>query len=212
MVKENAPDRLLVEGSDDKWSIINLMMKHGCDWGDKNVRSPYVHSCGGIRKLIDSLEVAVKTYERLGIIVDANANISGRWNEVKSSLHRAGVSVPDTPEEKGLISSGMYSDWKVGIWLMPDNHQSGALEDFLSTLVPSDDPCWDYAGQAADKAKELGAEFMETDKLKAKIHTWLSWQKEPGLPFGTAITAAYFKHDSPTALAFVDWFNRLFLQ
>jgi len=212
MVKKDAPNRLLVEGPDDQWSVINLMMRHGFDWDDNNVHTPHVYPCGGIRKLIDSLKVAVKTYERLGIIVDANANISGRWNEVKTALQGAWFSLPDTPEAKGLISSEMYSDRKVGVWLMPDNHQGGALEDFLSTLVPSDDPCWDYAGQAADKAKELDAEFMEKDKLKAKIHTWLSWQKEPGKPFGTAITAAYFKHDSPTALAFVDWFNRLFLQ
>ena len=50
MVKENAPDRLLVEGSDDKWSIINLMKRHGLDWGDTNERSPYVNtylSCDG---------------------------------------------------------------------------------------------------------------------------------------------------------------------
>jgi hypothetical protein len=46
---------------------------------------------------------------------------------------------------------------------------------------------------------------------KARIHTWLSWQENPGLPFGTAITAAYLSHDSPEALKFVAWFKKLFL-
>jgi len=111
----------------------------------------------------------------------------------------------------GTISQGIYPDWKVGIWIMPDNKRDGKLENFLSTLVPVNDQCWDYAGKASTHAKQLGAKFPDKECLKAKIHTWLAWQETPGLPFGTAMTATYFRHDSPEALKFTEWFRRLFL-
>ena len=46
----------------------------------------------------------------------------------------------------------------------------------------------------------------EADTFKA-----LAWQESPGLPYGTAIRARYFSHDSANALAFVEWFRRVFL-
>ena len=45
---------------------------------------------------------------------------------------------------------------------------------------------------------------------KSHLHTWLAWQREPGRPFGTALTAQIFGHDSPETLAFLAWFRRLF--
>ena len=34
--------------------------------------------------------------------------------------------------------------------------------------------------------------------------------EEPRLPYGTAIKAGYFRHDSPVAESFVGWFRRVF--
>ena len=55
-----------------------------------------------------------------------------------------------------------------------------------------------------------GAEFAPQDQIKATLHTWLAWQKEPGLPYGTAIKAKYFGNNSPVAMDFVSWFKILF--
>jgi hypothetical protein len=93
---------------------------------------------------------------------------------------------------------------------MPDNESSGKLEDFLKTLVPPTDCCWDYAEQVVGIAHSRGAKFSDLDKIKAHIYTWLAWQEEPGRPFGTAIKAAYFLHDTPEAILFVKWFKQLF--
>lgn len=43
-----------------------------------------------------------------------------------------------------------------------------------------------------------------------EIHTWLAWQEEPGKPFGIALKAGYFDHQSPAADHFVDWFTQTF--
>lgn len=43
------------------------------------------------------------------------------------------------------------------------------------------------------------------------LHTWLAWQERPGIPFGTALEAQVFRHDTEDALRFISWFNRLFV-
>ena len=86
----------------------------------------------------------------------------------------------------------------------------GKLEDLLRTLIPADDGLWPHAQASTDKAKKFGAAFGDADRDKASIHCWLAWQKEPGLPFGTAIKAKFFDHDSPQAIAFLRWLRVLY--
>jgi hypothetical protein len=42
------------------------------------------------------------------------------------------------------------------------------------------------------------------------VYSWLAWQDEPGKPYGLAMKARYFQHDSPTAARFVAWFKALY--
>jgi len=212
---ENAPRKLLVEGVDDLNTIIHLMTRHDIDWdswSEKDKRIPHVYSCGGYSPLLESLGVFAKTIQKLGILIDANEHPFDRWRQVKGRLSKNNISLPDNPASDGVIVPGFNPDWKIGVWLMPDNSLPGQLENFLATLIPPDDPCWPYAQEATQHAKSIGAAFQDNDFLKARIHTWLAWQSEPGKPFGTAIKAAFFNYDSPVALKFVDWFKKLFLE
>ncbi len=210
MISESLPYRLLVEGADDKHSIIPLMQRHNVNWDDTKEPMLYICDCGGFDPLVKSIKVSVKTYKRLGIIVDANSNLFQRWQQVINEFSQIGIEFPVSPDKEGTIVTGIFSDWKVGIWLMPDNQNKGELEDFLGKLVQSDDKCWSYSDEATKHAKQIGAKFSDKDFCKAKIHTWLSWQENPGLPFGTAITAKFLGANSPEAMLFVQWFKRLF--
>ena len=91
---------------------------------------------------------------------------------------------------------------------MPDNRRSGALEEFLQDLVHSNDPLLPIAERSTHDAKKQGARFPDAAQLKAVLH---AWQDRPGVPYGTAIRARYFAHDSAAALAFVEWFKRVFV-
>ena len=93
---------------------------------------------------------------------------------------------------------------------MPDNRASGALEHFLTDLVEENDPLLTLAYDSTTAARERGAAFPDVKYVKAVIHAWLSWQEDPGRPFGTAIKAQFFNADSPTALSFLHWFDKLF--
>jgi hypothetical protein len=210
MIREASPYRLLVEGPNDKHSVIHLMKRHNVNWDDPNQAVPYVHDCGGFDLLVESIRVSIKSYHRLGIIVDANMDMYKRWEKVTNEFSKIDITIPESPNPDGTIITGIYTDWKVGIWLMPDNQQKGILEDFLSKLIPSDDKCWPYADEATKHAKQIGALFPNKALSKARIHTWLAWQENPGLPFGTAITAKYFQVDSHEAMKFAQWFKDLF--
>ena len=212
MVTEHSPYRLLVEGPDDKHAIIHLMTRHGINWDSLESLLPYVDDCGGIDPLVESLGVFAKSgYKRLGVVVDANADIRARWHRIKSAFEKnSTISLPQKPNGDGTVIPGMTPDSKVGVWLMPDNQSQGQLEDLLSKLIEAQDACWPHACEATRHAKKLGAKFPDKDFSKANVYTWLAWQETPGLPFGTAIKAKYFAADSPEALKFVDWFKRLF--
>ena len=80
----------------------------------------------------------------------------------------------------------------------------------LASLVEDGDRLFAHAETATDTATKLGAKFAPTKKQKAVNRAWLAWQKEPGLPYGTAIRAKYFRHDAPAATAFVAWFRQLY--
>ena len=67
-----------------------------------------------------------------------------------------------------------------------------------------------YARRATQAAREYGAKFSDNDEIKAIVHSWLAWQKEPGLPFGTALNASFLDHKSPFALPFLKWMHALF--
>ncbi len=180
--------RLCVEGKDDQWSIIGLLARHGFDWEDAAADSPYVHDCGGVDKLLDAgvIAASLKTYRRLGWVLDADLEPLSRWAQIRDALAKNGLSVPGAPPADGLVIPGLSSDSRVGVWLMPDNSAPGCLEDFLGKLVPGGDACWTHAGSSTEHARTIGAPLAHKDLSKGAVHAWLAWRETPGMPFGTA--------------------------
>jgi hypothetical protein len=213
---KNSPYRLMVEGSDDMHAILGLMKRHDYDWDDAKLTRPYVEDMKGVHKLLaaDNLSAGAKSLVRMGLVLDADLESAQRWQQVRDCFSNLGIKLPASPEPDGTILDVPHTPGlkvsKLGIWLMPDNQQPGILEHFLGRLVPANDPCWSYAEEVTAKARALGGALAEKDHAKGRIHTWLAWQADPGLPFGTALTARLLGHDSPEALAFVAWFRRLF--
>ncbi len=205
---------LHVEGKDDLYAIANLLVRHGIEYDTKpwGFDLPEIKEIGSCEKLLAGMELAVRTSTGrvVGFVLDADSPLKDRWNAVRSRLRQVDVAVPsETPREGLVAKSGKYKA-TVGVWLMPDNQQAGALETFLQTLLDAEDPVYQQAVQSTAEAKKAGAAFREVDRPKAVVHTWLAWQEKPGLPYGSAIRARYFGHESPAAIAFVGWFRRLF--
>jgi hypothetical protein len=208
-VRASARHRLIVEGRDDQWSIINLTNKHGWDWDNPPSDQRLIQDAGGVVEALKALPVAIKSFDRVGIVLDADIAPTDRWRSVRDHISGTDFTLPDQPDPTGTVRESTDGK-RFGVWLMPDNKNPGKLEDFLAILVPPDDPCWKWSAESTEHAHDLGAPFSKPDLIKARIHTWLAWQKEPGQPFGTAIQAATFAHDAKMARLFVAWMERLF--
>ena len=136
-----------------------------------------------------------------------------RWQSLSDRLSPYGYQIPDEPKSEGFVHASYDIYPRIGIWLMPDNLQSGMLEDFLKLLIRPDDLLSPFVEEVLSKieGQDIPTRYdRDIHRAKAFIHTWLAWQKEPGRPMGTAITATYLDHNAKLCLRFVGWLNRLF--
>ena len=93
---------------------------------------------------------------------------------------------------------------------MPDNQVTGILENFLRLLVPHPNALFDYVRRSVANIPASERRFNPLKEPKAIIHTWLAWQREPGMPPGNAITARFLDPNVPEVDVLVSWLKRLF--
>lgn len=200
---------LMVEGPDDEHVV-----KHIC--GGRGLgRIETIHPYGGKDPLLEGIGARLKESDitTLGIILDADTDLQARWQAVVDRLNQAGYAdTPDAPSPSGTVIPAPANSLlpRVGIWLMPDNRLPGILEDFLRFLVPAGDPLFAHVEQSLDSIPPGVCRFSEPKKPKARIHTWLAWQEEPGKPLGQAISARYLDPNLPAGDVFAAWLQRTF--
>jgi len=204
--------QLLVEGKNDL-HVIWALCKQRQVAKTFSVEIPDEAESGGIEALLKSIPVRLKIsgLRALGIVVDANQNLAGRWQAVCARLRQAGYeNLPSQPDADGFVIT-LTNRPKVGVWLMPDNQLPGMLENFVTHLIPRGDPLALKAEACLQEIEEKGLNhYKPIHQPKAFIHTWLAWQENPGIPMGQAITAHILNHNEPLAMTFVNWLNRLF--
>ncbi|HET7462738.1 MAG TPA: DUF3226 domain-containing protein [Longimicrobium sp.] len=199
----------MVEGTSDHGVITKLWARqHQADqpfeidvrFGLENLREAFAGALLG------------SEIERLAVVVDADESVERRWPGFYQILKERGYR-PD----KALPASGLMLHRAernvpvVGVWLMPDNHTAGRLENFVSYMVPAGDQLWEHAGEVVDAIPGELRKFKDQHKQKAHVHTWLAWQKEPGLRLGPAVERRLLDAGVPEAVAFVSWLERVFV-
>jgi hypothetical protein len=210
MAKGKIPSRLLlVEGKDDQHVIWNLCKHHELP------ESFIIDNKEGVTNVLEAFEAEIASPEKecIGIVIDADTDLSARWDSIMSILTRRGYSaVPSSPTPNGTIIN-QEDKPTIGIWLMPNNHLPGELEDFIAYLVPDrgSNSLWNYAKHCLDSLPAVAERYPEQDRSKAHVHTWLAWQQEPGKPLGQAITARYIDADAPNAKQLIEWLRSLFI-
>ncbi|MFY8092958.1 MAG: DUF3226 domain-containing protein [Niveispirillum sp.] len=199
----------MVEGIDDEHVVKNIC-------GSRNIgKIDHIYQYGGKDPLIDGINVRLKESEisKLGIILDADTDLEARWTAVRTRLSSSGYeNIPERPASDGTIIQAPENSLlpRVGIWLMPDNQVPGILEDFLHFLIPEDDILFAHVNDSMQKIPEGQRKFTELKESKARIHTWLAWQEEPGKPYGQAISARYLDLSLPKATEFTRWLQNTF--
>ena len=212
--------KLLVEGATEERLIPELVEAQRIRWTEAEVgdKVPYIDDVGGVENILKSgtisAEFKASGLRRLGVIVDANGNASGRWQSIRRRCESElpdMVGLPERIPEAGFVRERQDGSW-FGVWIMPDNRSSGALEEFLLGLVPSTgEELLTHARSSVDRARELGAELREVDVAKSVIHTWLAWQRDPGPQLHEAVKRRLLDPRHPASQLFVSWFRSMFL-
>lgn len=205
----NHPHRLIVEGSDDLFTVVNLTTKHGMNW-NSDPALPWISDAKSLERALRELPVSLKVVKRLGILIDADQMLAERWKAVREKVSDLLV-LPPTPPADGFVGTAS-NGCRFGAWIMPDNVHPGALEELLIDMMPTGNALWTYACEVSTEALGKGAAFPEKYTQKASLRTWLAWQREPGLPPGSAVERGYLQPASPLAQKFSLWFSRLFLE
>jgi hypothetical protein len=203
---------LHVEGDTDLHTIRQLLARHGIAL-DKDLGPVLIKKAQNDKGVLDAMTTAARasTNRSVGFVVDANGAVAHRWQAVCDRLRGVGLTLAGAAPAEGFVGDSAELKARVGVWIMPDNvTDAGKLEDLVQTLVPTNDALIAHARTATDQARTLDARFPSQDRTKAELHCWLAWQEEPGRPFGTALKAHFFRHDSEVAIRFVNWFKALF--
>jgi len=206
------PQQLLVEGKNDRHVIWALCKQHQLP-EEFSVEVPMEEEGQGIEVLLAGLPNRLKQEKlrTLGIVVDADLDLSGRWQAVGDKLKASGYEdIPKSPPAEGWVYAPPLLP-RIGVWLMPDNQLPGMLEDFVAHLIPSDDALRPKAESILQEIEQGRLNrYTLVHHPKASIHTWLAWQQTPGMPMGQAITARVLSYDCAIALNFVAWLKLLF--
>jgi hypothetical protein len=206
------PQQLLVEGKNDRHVIWALCEQYQLA-ETFSVEVPMAEEGQGIEILLADLPFKLReeNLRTLGIVVDADRDVSSRWEAVQNRLRYSGYQdIPKSPPAEGWVYAPPDLP-RVGVWLMPDNQLPGMLEDFVARLMPSDDALRPKAEAILQEIEDACLNcYTLVHRPKALIHTWLAWQETPGMPMGQAITARVLSYDCAIALTFVEWLQHLF--
>lgn len=211
MMGRNYTKKLFVEGNDDMHVVWSLCEKHKIPQNFEVVDSK------SIEKVFNNLELftneQASSVEAIGIVVDADLDLSKRWTKIKNILAKSGyLNCPDDLPKQGLILNPTQA-YKpiVGVWIMPDNNLNGMLEDFVALLADENDNVLSAVDSTLLTIEQNGINrYKAIHKAKARIHTFLAWQEDPGTPMGFAITKRYLNPNAETCTPFISWLNSLF--
>ena len=203
--------RLLVEGKNDQHVIWNLAER-------LQLKETFeVVATDSYQQLLEALPVELKgtnVVERLGIVVDADESSAAHWQAIRNILLKSGYysNLPEMLPADGLIVEPDDEEQLiVGVWIMPDNRVNGMMEDFVACMIPEGDRLLDEADATLKHLEENKLNrYKPVHYAKARIHTWLAWQDEPGMPMGTAITCRVLSSDKELCGRFASWLCKLF--
>jgi hypothetical protein len=207
--KQDTDKVLLVEGDNDCHVVMALCAAH-------NVPETFgIYQCGsdvGVLKRLNALIVRPNPPQVIGVMLDADKpSLEGRWDSIKSKLknNNHSYAISTSPDINGTIVDSVMDKPKLGFWLMPNNQDSGMLEDFCAELAEPASLL--FARECVEQASTRNiTTFKEVHRSKAVIHTYLAWHDEPGYPLGKAITRQALRPHTNIAVIFTNWLTRLF--
>ena len=115
---------LIVEGVDDKHSVIGLMKSY-VDWPEEKARWPvYVELGNSASEILAPAFLTTHFKEAgvttVGIMLDADNNPAGRYQSIRNTSSKFFTELPETMPVGGLVAKNL-GRMRMGFWIMPDN-------------------------------------------------------------------------------------------
>ncbi len=202
----DSANTLLVEGSDDCKIIKkfcsdnkikdNLFSFCSCD-GNSNV----------LKKLSSMIKQPPNEREIIGVILDADDNIKKCYEDIKGKVEDFYTLPTDFPETGLVVEKESLP--KLGIWIMPNNLDKGALEDFYLKLATNINTKFINGLINQAEGKKLTS-FKPQHRNKAIMHTYFAWQDTPGMPLHSSINKIALDNEAGIADKFKSWLIELF--
>lgn len=204
---------LLVEGYNDKGVIEQVLNAYGINVDIE------IKVCDGVAGMSDELRLYLKNpsaYSAVAVIADADTDTNSRWQQIRNVLHGTGLykcnRLPLPSEGAVLVSVDSDISLKAGAWIMPNNEYSGALEEFLLEMVPAEDDLMvEVDNKLLDLESQSKQRYAGKDRNKAKVQTYIAWERKPGISVATAVKSRILNPHTPTADKFVGWIKEVFV-
>ncbi len=182
------PKLLIGEGRDEV-NFFEALLKHVAI-SDTQVES--YSGKNGLAGYLNELRARRPGRSRLKAIAvtrDVDKALAQDFQSVCGALGKSGFGVPQAP---GQVLKGKLS---VGVFLFPDNHRQGMLEDLCLDAAAGDAgfPCIDAFFQCIRNQ----ANRTPTPVAKARMHAWLASQIEPDLRLGEAANKPWWPWNHP---------------
>jgi len=116
---------------------------------------------------------------RLGLIADADSNFNEHHSKVVNTLRSNGFH---ELESTGLGEIAKHSNVNispVGLVIMPNHKDAGALEDFFLATCKGDQQACLSAARSSLTPHACGHNLNAPKPSKATVFTWLAWQEKP---------------------------------
>jgi hypothetical protein len=196
MAKQRSPEPitkkkpLVVEGNDEK-IFFGELFKH---MAKENITD--IQDVGGKDNFKNSMPILTRIpgfneVEAIAIVRDADGSCRSAFDSIKGILKENGLLPPGKP---GKFSQG---NPKVGVFIMPDNRNSGMLEDLCLETV-KDEEGMECVNRFIECANQLENPPKNKDISKAKVQAFLAIM--PGVfdMVGLGAKKKYWDFDSAT--------------
>lgn len=153
--------------------------------------------------------------ERLAVAMDADRADDGggferTLTQLSQRLNPAGYVRRTDAEPGGLLFKHDDGLNDIGVWIMPNNANEGALEHWIQTNLHPDEGWLMHHAQASINQIPNGPKFKAIRRTKAEVATWLAWQAEPDHGLWQAAKPGLLDESAPQFQALKAWLEKVF--
>ena len=150
---------------------------------------------------------------RLAVVVDADSEDNGGGYQraigrVTEIVEPYGFTLIPNPVG-GVLFQHDDGLADFGLWVMPNNCDEGMLEDWIKSCVhPNENQLFAHAKTVVDTLPQK--KFKSIHISKAKVATWLAWQKQPGHGLYRAVEDQLIDTNSALFLELNVWLTHIY--